>query len=69
MTSGEQGTIGYFTCKKGAVVPVHQRSNEQYSLITKGSVKVNILDKQYIVKAGQGIIIPPNVPHHFYSLG
>lgn len=36
MISGEQGTIGYFTYKKGAVVPTHQHSNEQYSLITKG---------------------------------
>ncbi|WP_153393692.1 cupin domain-containing protein [Chryseobacterium vaccae] len=68
MISGEQGTIGYFTYKKGAVVPIHQHINEQYSLITKGSVKVNILDKEYIVKAGQGIIIPPNVPHSFTAL-
>lgn len=68
MISGEQGTIGYFTYKKGAVVPTHQHSNEQYSLITKGSVKVNILDKEYIVKAGDGIIIPPNVPHSFTAL-
>lgn len=68
MISGEQGTIGYFTYKKGAVVPTHQHSNEQYSLITKGSVKVTILDKEYIVKAGQGIIIPPNVPHSFTAL-
>lgn len=68
MISGEQGTIGYFTYKKGAVVPTHQHSNEQYSLITKGSVKVKILDKEYIVKAGDGIIIPPNVPHSFTAL-
>lgn len=68
MISGEQGTIGYFTYKKGAVVPTHQHSNEQYSLITKGSVKVKILDKEYLVKEGQGIIIPPNVPHSFTAL-
>mgnify|MGYP006189157477 FL=1 len=68
MISGEQGTIGYFTYKKGAVVPTHHHSNEQYSLITKGSVKVKILDKEYIVKAGDGIIIPPNVPHSFTAL-
>ncbi|AZA57149.1 cupin domain-containing protein [Chryseobacterium shandongense] len=68
MISGEQGTIGYFTYKKGAVVPTHHHSNEQYSLITKGSVKVKILDKEFIVKAGDGIIIPPNVPHSFTAL-
>jgi len=68
MISGEKGTIGYFTYKKGAVVPMHQHSNEQYSLITQGSVKVLIEGREVIVKAGEGIIIPPNVPHSFVSL-
>lgn len=68
MISGEQGTIGYFTYKKGAVVPTHQHSHEQYSLITQGSVKVIAGDREFIVKAGEGIIIPPNVPHSFIAL-
>jgi quercetin dioxygenase-like cupin family protein len=66
--SGESGTIGYFTYRKGAVVPVHQHANEQYSLITKGSVSVSIRGKDIIVKAGEGIIIPPNIPHSFTAL-
>jgi len=66
--SGEAGTIGYFTYKKGAVVPTHQHANEQYSLITNGSVSVLINGKETIVKAGEGIIIPPNVPHSFTAL-
>ncbi|SFS44609.1 cupin domain-containing protein [Sphingobacterium wenxiniae] len=57
---GEQGNIGYFTYKKGPVVPTHQHSNEQYSIIIKGSVEVQINNDKYIVKAGDGIIIPPN---------
>jgi quercetin dioxygenase-like cupin family protein/sugar lactone lactonase YvrE len=68
MISGESATIGYFTYKKGAVVPKHQHPNEQYSLITKGSVSVSIEGKEIIVKAGEGIIIPPNVPHSFTAL-
>ena len=68
MISGEEGTIGYFTYKKGAEVPTHKHHNEQYSLITQGSVKVIIGSKEYIIKAGQGIIIPPNVPHSFVAL-
>jgi len=68
MISGRQGTIGYFTFKKGALVPLHHHSNEQYSLIMKGSVKVSIQGKNYIVKAGEGILIPPDVPHEFVSL-
>lgn len=66
--SGEAGTIGYFTYQKGAVVPMHQHSNEQYSLITKGSVQVLAGGKEIIVKAGEGIIIPANMPHSFTAL-
>ncbi|MUV04655.1 cupin domain-containing protein [Flavobacterium rakeshii] len=66
--SGESGTVGYFTYKKGAVVPLHQHVNEQYSIITQGSVKVLAGGKEYIVKAGGGIIIPPNIPHSFIAL-
>jgi quercetin dioxygenase-like cupin family protein len=68
MISGQHGTIGYFVYKKGAIVPLHDHPNEQYSVITKGSVKVLIADKEYIVKAGEGIIIPPNTPHQFEAL-
>ena len=66
--SGDNATIGYFTFKKGAIVPLHQHVNEQYTIILKGSVKVTIEGKDYIVKAGEGIFIPSNVPHLFESL-
>lgn len=66
--SGEMGTLGYFNYKKGAFVPVHQHINEQYSIIIRGSVEVKINDKSYILKSGDGIIIPPNTPHSFTSL-
>jgi quercetin dioxygenase-like cupin family protein len=68
MISGEDGTIGYFVYKKGAIVPMHQHVNEQYSIITQGSVKVTIEDREYIIRAGEGIIIPSNKPHQFESL-
>jgi quercetin dioxygenase-like cupin family protein len=66
--SGKNATIGYFTFAKGAIVPLHHHVNEQYTMILKGSVKVTIQGKVYIVKAGEGIYIPSNVPHLFESL-
>jgi quercetin dioxygenase-like cupin family protein len=68
MISGKEATIGYFVYKKGAIVPLHHHDNEQYSIITAGSVKVTIADKIYIVKSGEGIIIPAGVPHKFEAL-
>jgi len=66
--SGQQGTIGCFVFKKGAVVPLHQHVNEQYTLILKGSVSITLNGKIYLVKAGEGFIIPPNLPHQFEAL-
>jgi quercetin dioxygenase-like cupin family protein len=66
--SGSNGTFGYFVMKKGASVPVHSHPNEQYSFILKGSVKASIGDTAMIIKAGEVVLIPSNVPHSFTSL-
>lgn len=54
--------------KKGAEVPLHHHVNEQITWITKGSVKVFSQGREYIVKAGEVIVFPANVPHHFFAL-
>ncbi len=66
--SGMNGTFGEFTMKKDAFVPMHSHENEQYSFIMKGSVQATIGDTVMIIKAGEAVIIPPNVPHSFKSL-
>ncbi|MFH6991814.1 L-dopachrome tautomerase-related protein [Flavobacterium sp. FlaQc-48] len=65
---GEQGMLALFKMDKGAKVPLHQHPNEQTSYITKGSVKVTMQGKDYIVKAGEVLIIPGNIPHQFECL-
>ncbi|MGC3947758.1 MAG: cupin domain-containing protein [Chryseolinea sp.] len=66
--SGKNGTFGHFTLKKDAFVPMHSHENEQYSFILKGSVHATIGDTVMIIRAGEVVIIPPNVPHSFRSL-
>jgi len=66
--SGSNGTFGYFVMTKDVTVPIHNHPNEQYSFILKGSVKATIGDTTLIIKAGEAVIIPPNVPHSFTSL-
>lgn len=65
---GVNGTFGQFVMKKDAFVPTHSHANEQYSFILKGSVQATIGDTVMIIKAGEAVIIPPNVPHSFKSL-
>lgn len=60
--------LARFDFKKGAIVPKHEHPNEQITYILKGSVQVKTQGKEYIVKAGQILIIPPNTPHEFEAL-
>lgn len=66
--TGSQSTFAHWKFDKDAHVPAHQHINEQVTYITKGSVKVLMGGKEYIVKAGGVLIIPPNVTHEFFSL-
>ena len=65
---GGQSMLVKWTFKKGAIVPWHHYVNEQITWITKGSVKVLSQGKEFIVKAGGVLVIPPNVPHQFEVL-
>jgi len=65
---GSQSMLVKWTLKKGAVIPLHFHPNEQITWITKGSVKVLSQGKEFIVRAGGVLIIPPNVPHEFLAL-
>ena len=65
---GGQSMLVKWTFKKGAIVPWHHHVNEQITWITKGSVKVLSQGKEFIVKAGGVLVIPPNVPHQFEVL-
>jgi quercetin dioxygenase-like cupin family protein len=47
----------------GSEVPEHSHISEQLSYLLSGSLKMWIAGKEIILKAGQVLVIPPNVPH------
>lgn len=65
---GEKGMLVRFELKKGAIIPKHHHENEQITYILSGSVKILMQGKEYLIKAGEVIIIPSNVPHQFEAL-
>jgi quercetin dioxygenase-like cupin family protein len=65
---GAQSQIVKWYFKKGAEIPLHHHVNEQITWITSGEVLVYSQGKIFDVKAGDVIIIPPNVPHRFVAL-
>jgi quercetin dioxygenase-like cupin family protein len=68
MISGENATISQLVLKKGAVVPRHSHTNEQYSWIICGSLKFIFDDREVLVGAGEILVIPPNMAHSAVAL-
>jgi quercetin dioxygenase-like cupin family protein len=54
--------------KRGAVVPMHHHHNEQISYILEGTLQFLIDGKEIVVRAGEVLCIPPNVPHEAHAL-
>ncbi len=71
---GRQFVVGTATMvarvllKEGAIVPLHHHHNEQISYILEGALKFFIEGKEIIVRAGEILCIPPNVPHEAHAL-
>jgi quercetin dioxygenase-like cupin family protein len=56
-------TLARLVLKKGALVPLHSHINEQISTVDSGSLRFVIGGRELVVKAGETVVIPPNVLH------
>ena len=65
---GENGTLARIALAPGAVVARHFHANEQYSAILSGSMRFVFDDREIVVKGGEMIFIPANVPHSAVAL-
>src|SRR5205807_5540752 len=54
--------------KKGCIVPEHSHVNEQLTYILEGALKFWIDGREIVVKAGEVLTIPPNMPHRAEAL-
>ena len=61
--TGDSVTIGRFELKTGGVVPSHAHVNEQISMVMSGVILFRVGGHETVVKAGEIIQIPANVPH------
>ena len=60
---GQDIMLSRVLLKKGCVVPEHSHHNEQISYVVEGAVKFGIDGKEIIVREGEVLLIPPNMPH------
>ncbi len=65
---GTQTMVARIYLKKDCVVPMHSHSNEQVSLIESGALRFTVEGKEVIVRAGELLCTPPNVPHMAVAL-
>ena len=54
--------------KKGCIVPEHSHINEQVTYILEGALKFWIDGREIVVRAGEVLTIPPNMPHKAEAL-
>ena len=65
---GETMTVARLYLAKGCSVPEHSHVNEQISMIEAGSLRFVLAGQEQVVKAGEVLRIPPNVPHSAEAL-
>ncbi len=65
---GQNEMIGRLHLAKGAVVPAHKHVSEQITIVMSGALKFTVAGKETTVRAGEVLIIPPNVVHSAEAL-
>lgn len=68
MVVGEKVMLARITMKKGAHVPLHSHMNEQVTHGIKGALKFQIDGRELVVRPGDVLCIPPNMPHEAWAL-
>ena len=58
-----QMTIAQIGLAKGAVVPMHDHVNQQVTMVKSGVLEFEMGGERILLRAGDVLVIPPNVPH------
>ena len=66
--SGRDLMLARILLKKGCVVPEHSHMNEQLTYVLDGALKFWIDGKVIVVRSGEVLTIPPNMPHKAEAL-
>jgi quercetin dioxygenase-like cupin family protein len=61
-------TIARLHLLKGSVVPEHQHVHEQVATVERGALQFFIEGREIVLRDGQSLAIPSNVPHKVIAL-
>lgn len=65
---GQDVMLARLLLRKGCIVPWHSHRNEQLSMIFSGALKFWIDGKEVVVRGGEVLTIPPDMPHQAEAL-
>ena len=68
MVYGQQIMVARVFIKKDGHVPLHHHHNEQLTYILEGALKFAINGKEIVVRAGEVLCIPADMPHEAWAL-
>lgn len=70
LITGDQLMLAHVYLKKGCVVPKHSHANEQLTYILEGALRFQVGDdgEEIVVRAGEVLHLPGNVPHEALAL-
>jgi len=68
IVTGDKAMVAQVFLKKDAVVPEHYHESDQITYILEGALKFEIEGKEIVVRKGEVLSIPSNVPHRAVAL-
>jgi hypothetical protein len=68
MVVGDQIMVARIHLAKGSHVPKHSHINEQVTYILEGALKFSINGREIVVRAGEVLTIPANMPHEAWAV-
>ena len=71
LITGSNTMIAKIYLKKGGIVPMHSHHNEQITYVLEGALRFLLgedQDEEVIVRSGEVLTIPPNLPHSAEAL-
>jgi len=60
---GERMMVNFVSFEPNTIAPVHWHDEEQISIVIEGEFEFEVGGETKIVRRGEAIHIPPNVPH------
>ena len=68
IVAGEREMLAQIYLKRGALVPIHAHESEQMTYILQGALRFLVSGEEIIVREGEVLHIPANVPHQAEAL-